>query len=67
MADIAKMAGVSTSTVSRALADNPLIPQPLRERIVALALAEGYVVNQQARGLRLQRTSGRTSERQPQR
>jgi len=57
MADIAKMAGVSTSTVSRALADNPLIPLPLRERIVALARAEGYVVNQQARGLRLQRTN----------
>lgn len=56
MADIARMAGVSTSTVSRALAGNTLIPQPLRERIVALALAEGYVVNQQARGLRLQRT-----------
>lgn len=57
MADIAHMAGVSTSTVSRALADNPLIPQPLRERISELARAHGYVVNQQARGLRLQRTN----------
>lgn len=57
MADIARMAGVSSSTVSRALAGNPLIPLPLRERITELAHTHGYVVNQQARGLRLQRTN----------
>jgi DNA-binding LacI/PurR family transcriptional regulator len=56
MADIARMAGVSTATVSRALAGNPIIPQALRERISAIASAQGYVINQQARGLRLQRT-----------
>lgn len=56
MADIAKLAGVSTSTVSRALSDHKSIPQALRDRIAALAQAHGYVVNQSARSLRLQRT-----------
>lgn len=56
MADIAKLAGVSTSTVSRALAGNPAIPQPLRDQIAELARAHGYVINQSARSLRLQRT-----------
>lgn len=56
MADIARMAGVSISTVSRALAGNPLIPDPLRERVVELARTHGYVVNQSARSLRLRKT-----------
>lgn len=56
MADIARMAGVSISTVSRALAGNPLIPKPLRDQIVQIAQAHGYVVNQSARSLRLRKT-----------
>lgn len=56
MADIAKLAGVSTSTVSRALAGNPSIPQALRDHIAELARTHGYVINQSARSLRLQRT-----------
>ena len=56
MADIARMAGVSVSSVSRALAGSPLIPAPLRERIHAIAHEHGYVVNQAARALRLQTT-----------
>jgi DNA-binding LacI/PurR family transcriptional regulator len=56
MADIASMVGVSTSTISRALAGNPVIPRALRERIEEIARENGYVVNQQARGLRTQRT-----------
>jgi hypothetical protein len=56
MADIARMAGVSISTVSRALAGNPLIPKTLREEIVEIAQTNGYVVNQSARSLRLRRT-----------
>lgn len=56
MADIAKLAGVSTSTVSRALAGNPSIPQALRDQISELARTHGYVINQSARSLRLQRT-----------
>ncbi len=56
MADIARMAGVSISTVSRALAGSPLIPDATREMISEIARANGYVVNPFARGLRLKRT-----------
>lgn len=56
MADIARMAGVSISTVSRALAGNPLIPKALRDQIVEIAQTHGYVVNQSARSLRLRKT-----------
>ena len=56
MSDIARMAGVSTSTVSRALAGNTAIPLGLRDQINALAKAHGYVVNQSARNLRLRST-----------
>ncbi len=56
MADIARMAGVSISTVSRALAGNPLIPKTLRDQIVDIAQTHGYVVNQSARSLRLRKT-----------
>jgi DNA-binding LacI/PurR family transcriptional regulator len=56
MADIARLAGVSTSTVSRALADSPLIPAPLRAQIADIARTHGYVANQAARSLRLRKT-----------
>lgn len=56
MADVARLAGVSVSTVSRALADSPLIPLELRERIHVIARETGYVVNQAARNLRMQTT-----------
>jgi len=56
MSDIAAMAGVSISTVSRALQDNPLITAIERERIQKLALEHGYVVNHAARNLRLKTT-----------
>lgn len=56
MADVARMAGVSISTVSRALAGNPLIPKALRDQIVEIAQTHGYVVNQSARSLRLRKT-----------
>lgn len=56
MADIARLAGVSVSTVSRALAGSPLVPAAKRDEILALAQAQGYVVNEQARNLRLKKT-----------
>jgi DNA-binding LacI/PurR family transcriptional regulator len=56
MADIAKLAGVSASTVSRALAGSPLVAAAKREEIRRLARERGYVVNSTARNLRLQRT-----------
>ena len=56
MADIAELAGVSASTVSRALAGSPLVAKKKREEILRLARERGYVVNSTARNLRLQRT-----------
>lgn len=56
MADIARMTGVSISTVSRALAGSPLIPEATREMIAEVARSHGYVVNPFARGLRMKRT-----------
>ena len=56
MSDIAKLAGVHASTVSRALAGSPLVEQSMRDRIFKLAQEHGYVVNATARNLRLKRT-----------
>jgi DNA-binding LacI/PurR family transcriptional regulator len=56
MSDIAQLAGVSMSTVSRALADNPLIPLDRREEIQRIAKDAGYVINQSARSLRMRKT-----------
>lgn len=49
--DIAAKAGVSVSTASRALNNNPRISQATRERIQALAAAEGYRPNYNAKSL----------------
>lgn len=56
MADIARLAGVHVSTVSRALAGSPLVEAGKRERIMKIARERGYVVNSVARNLRLRRT-----------
>ena len=56
MADIARLADVHVSTVSRALAGSPLIDRQLRDRILGIAEAQGYVVNAMARNLRTNRT-----------
>lgn len=49
--DIAKAAGVSPSTVSRALNDSPLIRESTKERIKRLAEELGYERNELARSL----------------
>jgi DNA-binding LacI/PurR family transcriptional regulator len=54
--ELAKLAGVSTSTVSRALDDSPLIAQKTRTRIQALAREYDFRPNIMARNLRIQRT-----------
>ena len=54
--DIARAAGVSHSTVSRALAHSPLIPELTRRRIERLAGKMGYAPNALARGLVTRRT-----------
>ena len=56
MADIARLAGVHASTVSRALAGSPLVAKNVREKILRIARSQGYKVNAAARSLRLQRT-----------
>ena len=56
MADIARIAGVHTSTVSRALAGSSLVEASVREKILKIARSRGYKVNWTARSLRLQRT-----------
>jgi DNA-binding LacI/PurR family transcriptional regulator len=56
MKDIAKVAGVSLSTVSRALADSPRVKLETRRRIQALGKEMGYVPNAIARGLATKRT-----------
>lgn len=50
--DLARLAGVSTGTVSRALANSPLIALKTRERIQALAREHDYRPNVLARNLR---------------
>lgn len=56
IADIAKLAGVSKSTVSRALNDSSLISAKTKARIHAIAEASNFAVHQGARNLSLQRT-----------
>jgi DNA-binding LacI/PurR family transcriptional regulator len=54
MVDIARLSGVSTSTVSRALSHSPLVNQETRDRILDLARSLNYTVNIGAQNLRLQ-------------
>lgn len=54
--DIARAAGVSHSTVSRALADSPLVKEETRQRICHLAREMGYSPSAIARGLVTKRT-----------
>ncbi len=52
MGEIARLAGVSESTVSRALAGSSQIPESTRERVAAIATKHGYRLNSVARSLR---------------
>lgn len=54
--DLAKLAGVSAGTVSRALSDTGLISQKTRERIKTLANEHNFRPNIMARNLRIQKT-----------
>ncbi|GGB22703.1 LacI family transcriptional regulator [Sphingomonas metalli] len=56
LADLARLAGVSAGTVSRALAGKALVNAETRERITALATEHGFRPNQMASRLRTRRT-----------
>lgn len=56
LSELAELAGVSISTVSRSLAGNTSIAESTRSRIIALARDHGFQINQAARNLRLKRT-----------
>lgn len=56
IAELARLAGVSAGTVSRALANSDLVNKDTRERIQALAREHGFRPNQMARRLRVQET-----------
>jgi len=56
IADLARLAGVSKSTVSRALSDSPLISEETKARIHALAREHGFEIDVRARRLSLQRS-----------
>lgn len=56
LADIARLAGVSESTASRALRDNPVINAATREKVQQIAAAHQFKVNATARSLRTQKS-----------
>src|SRR5438045_6472689 len=53
IADVAREAGVATSTVSRALTIPGRIAEPTRLKVEAAARKLGYTANQSARNLRV--------------
>jgi DNA-binding LacI/PurR family transcriptional regulator len=57
MDDIAKLANVAKSTVSRAFKDSPLVNPATKKRILAIARRHGYTVNSNAQKLRTNRTN----------
>ncbi|MCG8568683.1 MAG: LacI family transcriptional regulator [Spirochaetes bacterium] len=57
ISDIAKLAGVSKSTVSRALNDSSLINQETKERIQAIAKEHQFEINYAARNLSLKQSN----------
>lgn len=54
--DIAKLAGVSHTTVSRALNDNPIIKEETRDKIKKIAREHNYIPNYNARSLKLDKS-----------
>ncbi|MFT3978279.1 MAG: LacI family DNA-binding transcriptional regulator [Sphingomonas bacterium] len=57
MADVARAANVSKPTVSRVLANSPLVTPETRERVLEAARAQGYAVNRNAQKLRQERAN----------
>ncbi len=56
IAEVAKIAGVSTATVSRALAAPDLVDVETRQRVLEAVRSSGYTPNLAARTLRVARS-----------
>jgi DNA-binding LacI/PurR family transcriptional regulator len=56
MADLARLAGVSKITVSRALSENGIVSAQTRDKVRSLAAEHGYKLNVSARNLRLRQS-----------
>lgn len=56
LSDIARLAGVSESTASRALRDNPVINAQTRQKVQQIAADHQFKVNATARSLRTQKS-----------
>ncbi len=54
--DIAKLANVSHTTVSRALNNSPLIKEPTKRKILEIASQLNYTPNYNAKGLVMQKS-----------
>ena len=54
--DIARIAGVSTATVSRVLSGSPRVRETTRERVLSVVTQEGYEPNHVARSLAKQKS-----------
>ena len=54
--DVARLAGVSQTTVSRALSNSPNVKPETRDRVIRALAESGYSVNVMARAMRTRRT-----------
>ncbi|MDQ7797137.1 MAG: LacI family DNA-binding transcriptional regulator, partial [Spirochaetia bacterium] len=54
--DIARLAGVSPSTVSRVLNEREYVREEVRQRVLDIVKEQGYVQNHVARSMVLQRS-----------
>jgi LacI family repressor for deo operon, udp, cdd, tsx, nupC, and nupG len=55
--DVARLAGVSTATVSRTLANPEKVAERTRQRVMSAVTESGYVANSMARNLRRRRSN----------
>ena len=58
ISDVARLAGVSTATVSRVISNPGLVSEDTRATVQEAIRASGYRLNQAARNLRHRRTGG---------
>lgn len=55
--DVAKVAGVSTATISRALSNPSVVSKATREAVLEAVKVTGYRVNRAARNLRTRKSN----------